>query len=62
MNDQKIMSKKECKDLDLDPIRIELSDFQNVEIPQFLYTQSIENDTNGFKCLILIEVNQEDTS
>lgn len=57
---QLIKSAEECESLNLQNLVLHLSGIK-LSIPPFLYTAKIENDHN-FKCLILIEQNNENTS
>lgn len=41
---------------------LSFSSILTVSIPPFLYTQTLEDDPAGYKCLILVEGNQEDSA
>lgn len=62
IDNQRIKSKQDCKSLKLSPIRLSFSSILDLSIPPFLYTQTLVDDPKGYRCLILVEENQEDSS
>lgn len=60
-DNQLIKSTVDCNKLNLQNLVLHLSGIK-LSIPPFLYTRTLTHDPNHYKCLILIEQNEENTS
>ena len=60
-DNQLIKSTVDCNKLNLQNLVLQLSGIK-LSIPPFLYTRTLTQDRNHYKCLILIEQNEENTS